>query len=58
MSTGVTIGFTVVEKSTIEAFGLVTLEVSVQSGSLQRSVDIGFKTVQITSGNIASSGIP
>ena len=58
MSTGVIVGFTVVEKSTIEATGLVTLEVSVESGTLQRSVDIGFKTVEITSGNVATSEKP
>ena len=58
MPTGVTVGFTVVEKSTMEAIGLVTLEVSVESGILQHSVDIGFKTVEINSENVATSEIP
>ena len=57
MFVGVTIGFTVSDKSTNEATGSVTLEVSLISGTLQRSVAIGFKSVENTSGKIATSGI-
>ena len=56
MFAGVTITFTVSEKSIHEAIGIVTLEVSVESGTLQHSVDIGFRTVEITSGAMATSG--
>ena len=57
MFAGVTIGFTVSGKTTNEATGSVTLEVSLVSGTLQRSVTIGFTTMENTSGKIATSGI-
>ena len=57
MYAAVAIGFTVPEIAIDEAIGLLTLNAALESGSLQRTVDIAFKTVDGTSGSIATSGI-
>ena len=55
ISTEISIGFTVSEQSVGEADGMVALEVLVVSGILQRSVNIVYETVEMTSGKAATS---
>ena len=50
----ITIGFTVSDQSVKESDETVTLEVFVVAGSLQRSVSIGYETLEMTSGKIAT----
>ena len=49
------IGFTVTVQPVDEAAGAIVVEVSVLSGTLQRSVEISYKTVESTLGNAAAS---
>ena len=57
MFVAITLGFTVGDQSINEDNGTVTLVVSVipGSGTLQRSIDITYRTVALTSGNAATS---
>ena len=51
----VTIGFTVPDQHINEAAGVIAIEVSVLLGTLQRSVNVSFKTMESTLGNAATS---
>ena len=51
----ITFGFTVADQSIDEDTGTVTLQVSVISGTLQRSVNITYHTVELALGNVAKS---
>ena len=51
----VAVGFVIATQPVSEAVGTLVMEVSVLSGTLQRSVDITFKTVESTLKNAATS---
>ena len=55
ISTEVCIGFAFSDQSVDEASGTVALTVSVVAGMLQRSVNIGYETVESTLGKVATS---
>ena len=54
----ITFGFTVASESVAEDTGTVTLIVTVTSGTLDRDLDIGYSTVELTSTNAAGSKMP
>ena len=55
ISTEISIGFAVSDQSVDEADGTVALTVSVHTGVLQRNVNVGFETVELTTGKVAAS---
>ena len=55
LSTEITVGFTVSDEFVEEADEIVYLKVSVVSGILQRSVSVGYRTVELTTEKAAKS---
>ena len=53
----ITFGFTFGDEDVTEDTGTVTLDVSVISGTLQRTVDVTFSTMELATSNAAKSKI-